>query len=544
MIGSLRFGAVDPGKYEAPMYAHILTVIFLVSVSASFGQDILPAKPPGKFSPLTADNHRDARSFTQAQPVIGTTYFYWYDIDSKSHIIDHDGTDALTTHPADINNLSFKRASWHKQQLTDMIDAGIDFLMPVYWGVPGKYDGWSFVGLPPLVEAHDALLKQGVEPPQIGMFYDTSILLWNGFNKDGSSYHVDLTTDFGKQWFYTAIRDFFSLIPPAKWARIDGRPIVFLYSHTFAKAQDPAQLEYLKSSFEKDFGVKPFVVKADGWLGEADATYSWGGAVSGPLIYRRVAALGPGYDHSAVPDRTPLIVDRRDGKTYIDRWLKILALNPDKRPWMVHVETWNEWHEGTNIAHSREYGRSYIVLTRLFSDMWHARTHLRLGSYADSDKITWSASNMGRSQAKGLELAPSAGDGFWTEKTLDGTKAVVSAPNPNSQASRYLYFNVDDAFAFDLYDETVTLAVTYRDAGCSSFHLEYDNTDPQRSVRDGAFRPVGKVQIENTNKWRTVEFYLPNCRFTNRSNGADFRIAVIGDPLELSLSNVTLKRNK
>ena len=30
---------------------------------------------------------------------------------------------------------------------------------------------------------------------------------------------------------------------------------------------------------------------------------------------------------------------------------------------MVHVETWNEWHEGTDIADSREYGRRYIVLT-------------------------------------------------------------------------------------------------------------------------------------------------------------------------------------
>jgi hypothetical protein len=67
-----------------------------------------------------------------------------------------------------------------------------------------------------------------VKPPAIGLFYDTSILQHNGSNADGSSYHVDLTTDFGKQWFYTAIRDFFSLIPPAKWARIDGRPIIFL----------------------------------------------------------------------------------------------------------------------------------------------------------------------------------------------------------------------------------------------------------------------------------------------------------------------------
>ena len=175
--------------------------------------------------PLTAAEHEKADSFQKGQPVVGTTYFYWYDIETQAHILNHDGSDALTTHPADLEGISYKRADWHKGQLLDMIDAGIDFLMPVYWGVPGKPDGWSFAGLPPLVEAHTALEKEGRQPPAIGLFYDTSILQWNRFNPDGSHYHVDLTTEDGQAWFYAAIRDFFRLIPPAKWARNDGRPI-------------------------------------------------------------------------------------------------------------------------------------------------------------------------------------------------------------------------------------------------------------------------------------------------------------------------------
>ena len=139
-----------------------------------------------------------AASFQQGQPVVGTTYFYWYDVDSKAHLVDHDGSDALTTHPADLEGISYKSVAWHKAQLKDMMDAGIDFLMPVYWGVPGKSDGWSFAGLPPLVEAHTVLEKEGLKPPAIGLFFDTSILQWNGSDADGSSYHVDLTTDFGR----------------------------------------------------------------------------------------------------------------------------------------------------------------------------------------------------------------------------------------------------------------------------------------------------------------------------------------------------------
>lgn len=516
-----------------------LYLLPLLITTVLLADNKLPEKPPGQFFPLQAQSHKNAASFKWGQPTVGTTYFYWYDIETKAHIIDHDGTDALTTHPADMNDLSFKHASWHKTQLTDMIEAGLDFLMPVYWGVPGKYDGWSFVGLPPLVEAHEALKKEGLNPPAIGLFYDTSILLWNGFNSDGSSYHVDLTTEFGKEWFYTAIRDFFSLIPPSKWARVDGRPIIFIYEAAFAKKQDPNQFEYTKRRFKDDFGVEPFIVKSPNWIGETDAIYSWGGAVSGPLIYKHVVALGPGYDHSAVPDRTQLIVKRLDGKTYIDRWLKVLQLKSENRPWIVHVETWSEWHEGTDIAASREYDRTYIVLTRLFSDMWRTKTQIRLpSSYLDAKSVTWQPR-----QAKGLTLADS-GDGMWKTAKFADVEAVVSAPNPHSDKSRYLYFNVDDAFAYELYGQTVSVSVTYRDTGCSSFLVEYDSSNPQAGLFEGAFRPVGNVALEGSGKWKTAEFTLPQCRFANRCNGADFRIAVLGGDLELALSNVTLTKNQ
>jgi len=251
----------------------------------------LPEQAPGELFPLDAKDYRNAPSFEPGQPIVGVTYFYWYDIDTGSHIVDRDGTDALTTHPSDMNGISYKRLSWHKTQLEDMMAAGIDFLLPVFWGVPHKYESWSFTGLPPLVEAHSVLQQQGVAPPAIGMFYDTSMLSHNAFGEGGTDYHVDLTTDFGKDWFYTPIRDFFSLIPPGKWARVDGRPIVFMYASAFAKRQDPEQFAYVKRRFRADFGVEPYIVKAAGWQGETDATYSWGGAVNGPLEDGRVRAV-------------------------------------------------------------------------------------------------------------------------------------------------------------------------------------------------------------------------------------------------------------
>ena len=516
-----------------------MVILFLCcTIAAAAGT--LPEKPPGKFFPLHKADHQHTNSFKQGQPIVGTTYFYWYDIDTKSHIINGDGTDALTDHPTDMKTISYKRPAWHKQQLVDMMDAGIDFLMPVFWGVPGKYDGWSFAGLPPLVEAHSMLQAEGKKPPAIGLFYDTSILKYNSFNDDGSSYHVDLTTDFGKEWFYTAIRDFFSLIPPAKWARIDGRPIIFFYASAFAKAQDPEQFDYVRRRFTADFGVEPFLVKSSGWKGQADATYSWGGAVSGPLIFRQVAALGPGYDHSAVPGRKPLIVERRDGQTYIDRWLQVLALRADNRPWIVHVETWNELHEGTDVADSREYGRSYIVLTRLFADMWHTKTVLKIASgYADADSVKWTPG-----RAEGLNIRPSDGDGVWKKVITPDGEAIVSATNPYSDNNRYLYFDVDGAFAYGLFDQTATVTVTYCDTGCSAFCVEYDNTDPTKGLLDGAFRKIGNVAVGDTGAWKMAEFTLTQCRFANRCNNADFRIVVLGGKLELAVKKVELIRTK
>jgi hypothetical protein len=516
----------------------VLLAVALLCPLAVSQEPPLPSQPPGPHCSLDASRHAGAPSFAHGQPVVGTTYFYWYDEETKAHVVDPDGTDAMTTHAADMANLSYKRASWHRTQLEDMMDAGIDFLMPVFWGVPGKYDGWSFAGLPPLVAAHDALLGEGRTPPAIGLFYDTSILEWNGYNPDGSNYHVDLTTDFGRRWFYTAMRDFFSLIPPATWARVDGKPIIFLYGAGFAKAQEPDQLKAVCHWFREDFECDPFIVKMRDWQGDADAVYQWGGAVDMQMD-EHVAALGPGYDHSAVPGRTPVVVDRQDGRVYAERWLRLLRLKPQRRPWMIHVETWNEWHEGTDIARSREYGRAYLVLTRIFSDMWRAGEHLKpVGPYVSVEAVSWT-----EGLVKGIDVFESPGDGLY-EVVKPGAQLVAVATRRSeiSPDSPYLYFDVDEGFALSLDGGDVALTVTYLDSGFEHVAVEYDSTDLESSIRNGAFRHAGSLATAGSGEWKTAAFELPECWFTNRANGADFRFAVRGDNLRFTVRKVALRR--
>jgi len=315
------------------------------------------SSPPGSYINLSKDDFAQSESFREGQPIVGTYFFYWYNIYTKEHFINHDGSDALVDHPASEDDFSYSSANWWAREMRDVISAGIDFIAPVYWGVPG-YDSWSFQGIPRMVEAYDIIKDSGGKSPKIGLFYDTSTLQHNPLGR-----HVDLTTHDGKDWLYNTIRDYFSLIPPRMWAMIDGRPIILLYSAAFAAKQDPSALDYVYKSFERDFACRPYVVKEVSWQGKADATNAWGGSL-GPQ-WHDVLALGPGYDHHAVPGRQPLVVDRENGSFYQRAWESLLAKKD--RPSIVMVETWNELHEGTDICETREYGRNYIEMTARYA---------------------------------------------------------------------------------------------------------------------------------------------------------------------------------
>ena len=58
---------------------------------------------------------------------------------------------------------------------------------------------------------------------------------------------------------------------------------------------------------------------------------------------------------------------------------------------------------------------------------------------------------------------------------------------------------------------------------------------------EGAFRPAGNIDVEKSGKPKTAKFLLEECRFMNRSNGVDFRLAILGG--ELTVSKVRLERS-
>ena len=110
------------------MQSHVTTcsVAILMALGTAAAQTLeqwtLPERPPGPHFPAKAADIPMDQSFDADQPVVGTYYFYWYDIDSKSHVFYADGGDTLTDHPPTLEGFSYKNPDWHKQEMEDMMD--------------------------------------------------------------------------------------------------------------------------------------------------------------------------------------------------------------------------------------------------------------------------------------------------------------------------------------------------------------------------------------------------------------------------------------
>ena len=79
-----------------------------------------------------------AISFEPDQLIVGTYFFYWYDIHTKGHFLNHDGTDALVDHPTSPNDYSYNSVDWWKRELYDVLSAKVDHIWPVYGGITNR----------------------------------------------------------------------------------------------------------------------------------------------------------------------------------------------------------------------------------------------------------------------------------------------------------------------------------------------------------------------------------------------------------------------
>lgn len=537
------------------MNRHIVALLAIVLATAAAGR---AADPPIVIPPVpSADVIATAPSFDPNEPVLATHYFYWYRWPSEHFFNDAGRTQSILRHHfPDDTTVSYESQDWHRQQMQDMLAAGIDVALCVYWGAPNQYEKddlrFSVHGLPPLVAALDELAKEG-RTPRIGLFYDTSTLLGEHAYPQKNHGNVDLRTDEGKDIFYRTIRDFFCLLPPRHWACIDGRPLVQLYESAFAAGHDQSTLDYVYAQFAKDFaGRRPLIIAGPAWSFKADRSTGWGAALGGPLLGRGAVQIGPGYDDSPVPERTTPTRDRLGGGFYAASWLLALQAQPK----LIIIETWSELHEGTDICATREDGRYYIDLTRHYSDMFKAgrapsdadwarvvRTLLSATSgnpagreFASRLWLTLSVAADGRLVEEGLRLCPAA-DGAYEHAEVDGMPCIRTKAGVNP--THYLYFDVADPYYYD-HRGTLTVKCTYFDAGRDPFTIEYDSADDTGQLRD-RYKPLAQPIVRtDTQTWKTATIALPGARAANRQNGgADFRLVPLGSDLAIWRVEVT-----
>ncbi len=179
------------------------------------------------------------------------------------------------------------------------------------------------------------------------------------------------------------------------WLRAGGKPVVFVYGRALNQLSPPDWQDVIaKVRRDNPGGVvliagsldRKFVSVFDG-----ASTYNITGQTqhkSPPEIRawahiaypKRVAAAGPGkistltvipgYDDRNTGRPVPRpVTGRWGGETYRALWQEAIAAAPD----YVLITSWNEWHEGSELEASVEYGSRILDDTAAFSQEFLAR---------------------------------------------------------------------------------------------------------------------------------------------------------------------------
>jgi glycoprotein endo-alpha-1,2-mannosidase len=172
--------------------------------------------------------------------------------------------------------------------------------------------------------------------------------------------------------------------PSSAFLKVDGKPVIFVYGRVMDQVPFSEWPEIINRAHAE---AGDFLLICDGYAPRNTAifdglhTYNICGQVKGKTPdelrawsaehYGRAVKIArshgriscvdviPGYDDTKV--RHPgLAVDRLDGQVYRVLWEQAIKADPD---WVL-ITTWNEWHEGSEIEPSYEFGNKYLKLTR------------------------------------------------------------------------------------------------------------------------------------------------------------------------------------
>jgi len=236
-------------------------------------------------------------------------------------------------------------------------DYGVDCFIVSWWGREKDEDK--------VLEKMMNIIEEKGYSVKVSAYYETV-----GLKRDVN----EMTDDFKYILEKHAYRESF--------LKIGKRPVIFVYSaEVLEKSFWKIILSYLRSS-----EIEPFIIGDtrdpayaeifDGihvYIPLKEAKDSSGTALR--RLYSRLknisrtkgklfaATVLPGYDDRVI--RIPgNYLPRKRGQVYELCWKIALEHSPE---WII-ITSWNEWHEGTEIEPSKEYGFMYLEFTKKFSE--------------------------------------------------------------------------------------------------------------------------------------------------------------------------------
>ncbi len=238
--------------------------------------------------------------------------------------------------------------------------AGIDVLIGSWWGI-GSFTDVALKEVMDVIESEGALTR-------LCIYYETV----PGLSRDAAV--ADLTyilTEYG---------------PREAYFKVEGTPVIFVYGRAIGQlsASDwQWVLAQVRQRHEALFWADAFILLPSvpaGFDGVhfynpvvfialgADMTVLYKNFVSMASSWGLYSAITviPGYDDSHIGRPFPIVVGRNGGTRYADLWEAAIAARPD----YVLITSYNEWHEGSEIEPSLEYGDTYITSTRTYADLF------------------------------------------------------------------------------------------------------------------------------------------------------------------------------
>ncbi len=294
-------------------------------------------------------------------PEVSGSWIHWNEAghDPELLLANNLPDSATTNHPLKLYDSNDPEVI--KEHLSLAKWAGIDGFICSWWGIDDFTDR-AFRKMLEIVEKEKGL------PLKLTIYYERV-----------SQVAVDKVEAAVKDIIY--ILDEYGGSPA--FLKVDGKPVIFIYGRALSQLGDKWR-DVVKEVKRLKRGGAIFICDSlhSRWLDTFDGLHEYNpvGAVLAKVdMFMRYkttkdvcekrgkiscATVIPGYDDSNVRPKNPIIRLRDEGKLYKKLWEDAIKADVD---WVL-ICTFNEWHEGTEIEPSLEYGRFYLQLTREYAN--------------------------------------------------------------------------------------------------------------------------------------------------------------------------------